>query len=270
MSIVIPVVVIGCALAVGLVLNRRVRPFADSEVKGVKLEALVNPLVSLAVLVLAFTLVQVFGSYQRAQQGASDEARKVDVLYELGGYVAEEDLGADLQAATACYAAAVASHEWDTMADGRTAPQVSPWTAEVRVAIAGMVEAEEQSPVLSAVLTADKERGESRSRRLTEARPSLPGPVFAVLVLAAAVGVFALATFTLPYVARRVQIPVLVLLAVMLALLVACTRDLDRPYDGVLRIEPTDMERVAGDLAGEWSEGHDAPLPCTADGTERV
>jgi hypothetical protein len=269
-SILVPVVVIGVALAVGLVLNGRVRPFADSEIKGVKLEALVNPLVSLSVLILAFTLVQVFSSYQRAQQGASDEARKVDLLFELGGYVPQEAPAADLQAATACYAAAVAEHEWDVMAEGRTAPQVSPWTAQIRGSIDEMVEAETPSPVLSAVLTADKERGEARSRRLTEARPSLPDPVFWLLVLAAAVGVFALATFTLPYVARRVQLPVLCLLALMLSLLIACTRDLDRPYDGVLAIGPTDMERVAADLVEDWSESHpDRPLPCTADGSER-
>ena len=213
--------------------------------------------------------MNVFASFQRASQGAADEARKVDFLYELGGYIPHEH-GAGLQAATACYAAAVASHEWETMADGRTAPLVSPWTRRIRGSIEAMVEAEVPGSVLSAVLTADKERGEARSRRLTEARPSLPPAVFGLLVAAAAVGIFTLATFTLPYVARRVHVPGLVLHAVMLSLLVACTLDMDRPYNGLIAIGPTDMERVAGDLTEEWAETHDEPLPCEADGELRA
>jgi hypothetical protein len=268
-SELVALVVVAAALAAGLLANRWVRPFADSEVKGVKLEALIGPIMSLTVLLVAFTIVTVFGSYTRAAQSASDEARKVDFLYELGGY-ATEPSRSELQSAVACYAAAVAGPEWEVMDDGVTAPQVSPWTAQIRGAIEELIAADAPTPVVSAVLTADKERSEARSRRLTEARPAVPGLLFALFVGSAAVGVFALATFTLPYVARRVQIGVLVLLALLLAIVVGLIRDLDRPYDGLVAVPPTDMERVTGDLAEDWAKEHPGePLPCDARGEAR-
>ena len=117
--------------------------------------------------------------------------------------------------------------------------------------------------MLSTVLTVDKERAEARSRRLTESRASVPPLLFTLLIGAASVGVFALAAFTLPYVGRRVQIGVLVKLALLLAGFIGVIWDMDRPYSGVVAVEATDMSRVAGDLAEEWSEEHpDEPLPC--------
>ncbi len=131
------------------------------------------------------------------------------------------------------------------------------------------MQGEEPTPVLSATLAADKERGEARSRRLTEARPAVPGVLFGLLIASASIGVFALATFTLPYVHRRVQIGVLALLAVLLSLFVGMIRDLDRPYDGFIAIDSTDMTRVAGDLAEDFAEDHpDVQLPCDAQGAE--
>jgi hypothetical protein len=264
----IMVLVVAAALLGGLLANRKVRPFADAEVKGVKLEALIGPIMSLTVLLLAFTLVNVFGSYQRAQQSASEEARKVDFLYELGGY-SPEPTGGDLRAAVACYASAVASFEWPAMEQGRTAPQVSPWTAAIREEIAQLTGADDApGPVVSAVLAADKERGEARSRRLTEARPAVPEALFALLIGSAAVGIAALSTFTLGQVARRVQIGVMSVLALLLAFFVGMVWDMDRPYDGVVAIEATDMSRVAADLRGDFGEDYPGTaLPCDERGT---
>lgn len=263
MSEFVALVVVGIALVAGLIANRWVRPFADSEVKGVKLEALVGPIMSLTVLLVAFTLVNVFGSYNRAVQGAAEESRKVDFLYELGGYVPDAAIQLELQSAVACYAAAVAGPEWDVMDEGRTAPEVSPWTRQIGGAIDQMTQSDVPTPVLSGVLSADKERGEARSRRLTEARPAVPALLYVLLIGSAALGVFALATFTLPYVARRVQFGVLAILALLLSLFVGMIRDMDRPYDGVIALEPTDISRVAGDLAEDFAEDHpEVALPC--------
>ena len=269
MSELVALIIVGAALTAGLIANRWVRPFADTEVKGVKLEALVGPIMSLTVLLVAFTLVNVFASYNRGVQSVSDEARKVDFLYELGGYASDGPAQVELRSATACYAAAVAGPEWEVMADGRTSPTVSPWTRQIRGSIEQLVQGEEPTPVLSATLAADKERGEARSRRLTEARPAVPGVLFGLLIASASIGVFALATFTLPYVHRRVQIGVLALLAVLLSLFVGMIGDLDRPYDGFIAIDSTDMTRVAGDLAEDFAEDHpDVQLPCDAQGAE--
>lgn len=269
MSEVTVLLIVGAALAAGLIVNRWARPFAQSETEGIKLEALLGPIMSLTVLLLAFTIISVFESYGRAVDSASDEARTVDFLYELGGY-SPQPVRDDLQSAVACYAAAVAGPEWDLMHEGRTAPEVSPWTTQIRAAIEELVASDTPTPVLSAVVTTDKERSEARSQRLTEVRPAMPGPLFGLLVGSTAVGMFALATFALASVARRTQVGVLVLLAILLALFVGLIRDLDRPYDGVVSVAPTDIERVSADLAEEWAEDHpSAELPCTHRGESR-
>ncbi len=52
-------IIVGTALGVGLLANWWVRPFADSEVKGIKLEALVGPILLLTVVLIASTLLAV-------------------------------------------------------------------------------------------------------------------------------------------------------------------------------------------------------------------
>jgi hypothetical protein len=60
-----------------------------------------------------------------------------------------------------------------------------------------------------------------------------------------------------------VQIGVLTILAILLALFVGMIRDMDRPYDGLVSVPPTDITRVAGDLAEDWAEDvPGVPLPC--------
>ena len=129
--------------------------------------------------------------------------------------------------------------------------------------IGTLVAAEVQSPVLSSVLNADRERAQARSRRLTEARPSVPTLLFALLIASAATGIFVLAAFTLPDLGRRVQIGVLAVLGTLLALFIGLIFDMDRPYRGLVAGEATDMTRVAGDLTEDWAEDHSGvALPC--------
>jgi hypothetical protein len=255
------------ALLVGIWLNGYVRPFATSEVQGVKLEALIGPILTLTVLLLTFTLVTTFGSFQRAAAGAAVEARKADYLFEMGRLL-PQPVGVRLEAATACYAAAVATFEWETMAQGRTAPEVSVWTAELRATFDEIVDRDDvPSPVLSSALTADRDRGESRSARLTEARPAVPTSIKMILILTATVGLLALATFTLPLVRRRVQIGALAALATLLTVMLLAIDDVDRPYAGLVRVDPVDMQRVAGDLREDFVElNPDVPLPCDEQG----
>lgn len=258
---------VGIALGAGLFANRYVRPFAKSEVQGVKLEALVGPIVSITVLLIAFTLVQVFGSYQRAEMSAADEARKVDYLYEMANYLDEPERQA-LSAATVCYALAVSNYEWPAMAEtGGTAREVSPWTAAMREQYALMVDSEAPSSVQGQIFVADRDRGELRSKRLTEARPAIPTEMKVLLLFTASVGIFALATFTLPNVRRRVQVGVLCTLGLVFVLFLTVMNDMDSPFSGLVRVVPTDITRVSGDLSEDFAEDFPgAPLPCDETG----
>jgi hypothetical protein len=255
------------ALVSGLIANRYVRPFAKTEVQGVKLETLVGPIVSLTVLMLAFTLVTIYGSFLRAQTAAAEEARKVDYQFEMAQLLKDPERQ-QLMSATACYAQAVGTYEWQTMQDGRTAPEVSPWTAQMRAGYQQMTDADNvPSAVMSGILAADRDRGEARSRRLTEARPAVPTELKVLLVLTASTGILILATFTLGSVNRRVQIGVLCVLSGVFVLFLTVIIDMDRPYDGMVSTPPTDIQRVAADLFEDYQEEYpDAPLPCDETG----
>ena len=60
MLFLITALILATALTIGLIANHFVRPFAKTEVQGVKLELLVSPLLTLTVLLLSFVLVQAF------------------------------------------------------------------------------------------------------------------------------------------------------------------------------------------------------------------
>lgn len=259
--------IVGAALVAGLIANKYVRPFAKSEVQGVKLEALVGPIVSLTVLLIAFTLVTVFASFQRGQTAAADEARKVDNQFETAQYLTEPQRQ-EVLSATTCYALAVSTYEWEAMADGKTATEVSPWTKAIRAGYADMVAADDvPSGVMSALLAADRDRAEARSKRLTEARPAVPNELKFLLVLSASLGILALGTFTLGYVSRRVQIGVLSILALVFVLFLTAISDMDRPYDGVIAAPPDDITRVAGELLDDYQEMYpQKALPCDETG----
>jgi hypothetical protein len=259
--------IVGTALVAGLIANRYVRPFAKSEIQGVKLEALVGPIVSLTVLLIAFTLVTVFASFQRGQTAAADEARKVDNQFETAQYLNEPERQ-EVLAATTCYALAVSTYEWEAMADGRTASEVSPWTKAIRAGYADMVKADNvPSGVMSALLAADRDRAEARSKRLTEARPAVPTELKFLLVLSASLGILALGTFTLGYISRKVQIGVLSILALVFVLFLAAISDMDRPYDGIIAAPPDDITRVAGELLEDYQEMYPGKtLPCDETG----
>lgn len=230
-----------------------------------KLEALVSPMVSMSVLVLAFVLVQTFASYGRARDSSGEEARKVDFLFETAGY-APPSQARRLQAAVACYARVMAELEWETTGSGRTAPEASEWTGGMREVYGELVERGGDQP-LPLLLTTDKERGESRSRRLTEARPALPTAITILMIGSTTVGLFALATFTLPNVRRNTQIFALVGLTTVLVVVQLAIADMDRPYTGLIKVPSTDLERVSGDLAEDFGEDHPGrPLPCDEQG----
>jgi hypothetical protein len=268
-SALLVALVVGTALIAGLIANRFVRPFAKTEVQGVKLETLVGPIVSLTVLLLAFTLVTIYGSFLRGQTAAADEARKADNLFETAQLLKDPERQ-QIMAATTCYALAVGSYEWAAMKDGRTAPEVSPWTAQLRDNYASVVSADEvPSAVMSTMLAADRDRGESRSKRLTEARPAVPTELKVLLVITAALGILVLATFTLGSVNRRVQIGVLVVLAGVFVTFLSVIIDMDRPYDGFIMIDSTDISRVAQDFSEDYLEEYpDVPLPCDPTGRQ--
>ena len=157
------------ALLIGLLANRWVRPFAKSEVQGVKLELLISPLLTLTVLLLAFVLVQVFASFRASKDASGLEAGRVVFEFDIAGYY-DDPIAEPMQSALVCYARAVAHQDWPALAgDPELSPAAGRWGAALDIPLAKLREIDNGQPY-GTLLAADKER--SDGRRLTAG----PGP----------------------------------------------------------------------------------------------
>jgi hypothetical protein len=103
-----------------------------------------------------------------------------------------------------------------------------------------------------------------RIHRIKEGQPSVPAPVSAVLAVSVAAAIGGLAAFGHPGVRRRMQLVILAGTTLVFALTLAVVHDLDRPYGGFARIEPTAMLNAERRIAA--SPGGQLP-PCGVDGT---
>ena len=152
------------------------------------------------------------------------------------------------------------------MADGGAAsPRVSAWSTEFRSSFKEL--AQRQDPTFELLVAADDERSTARHTRLGEASPAIPAVVywFMVLSLAATVGAFA---FGLP---RRRGPAHIVLLGVLAALFTGSLlliQDIDRPFDGRIRITGDAMRDTAEDISEDFAADHPGvTLPCDEGGS---
>ena len=77
-----------------------------------------------------------------------------------------------------------------------------------------------------------------RIKRFAEARPTVPGQVWVLLLVTVATAIGGLAALGHPGVRRRLQRAVLAGTTAVLALTLVTMHDLDRPFDGLVRSSP--------------------------------
>lgn len=259
-ALVIIVVVVAGAL--GLLAQRRLATRGGTEsqdsAEGIPLTDLLAPVRILVALVLAFVLVQTFSSYEDAGDAANDEASAVSAEA-VAAALLPAPTGPDLVGLLRCYARAVAGPGWASLEDNRHTSSISS-DADARVA-AAIARAQQAgiSPTLMAEVVADERaRVAARRVRLAEAAPSVPAIVTALLIGCVAITVASTAAFA----GRRIRpslrwtllgITTLIFTASLLVIL-----DLDRPFGGVARVEPTAMRAVEEQI-GTTSSGADPP-----------
>lgn len=259
-------IALAVAFGLGVLLNRWVRPYAKTEVEGVKLETLIGPLLTLTVLMLAFVLVQTFAGYKAAKDGAALEAGRIVAQFDLAGFY-DDDIALPLQQALLCYGRAVVSLEFPYLSENTTPePTVSSWGRMMDVPMAQIGRVNAAQPY-GTLLGIDKERQDGRRLRIVGARNSVPAEMQYLLLGLSILGVFAIATFTLPNVNRRVQAGVLVCVAVALGAVQLTIVDLDGKYSGSIQVPTADFEIVETLMSDRYMERFpDEPLPCGADG----
>ncbi|MGW0034613.1 bestrophin-like domain [Streptomyces sp. NPDC003314] len=264
MALIIVVAVL--ALLAGLAANRFLRPklLSEDDDTGMAVKDLVGPLLTLTVLLLAFVLVTANGSYGKAEVASRGEAKAVDQLVEAAEY-APAAQRAEIQADAVCYARAVRTQEWPAMADGNGSAAPSVWSTDFRRVFREV----EGKPVFGMLVAADNKRSEEREERLTQATASIPGAILWFLLATLVITVMALG-ICLPRRNNRGQIITLVVITALLTTTLCIIRDVDRPFGGIINIEPTAITEIERQATRDFLANHrSSDLPCDDQGDRR-
>ncbi|MFF3554172.1 bestrophin-like domain [Streptomyces tsukubensis] len=251
------------ALLAGLAANRRLRPRLTDrdDAAGLEIRDLVEPLITLTVLLLAFVLVTASSSYGKAETAARSEARALDHLAETAAY-APADRRAALHTQAICYARAVRAQEWPAMSDGEGSPAPGVWSTGFRQSLHGL----QEGPVFALLVAADNKRSEERDERLTQATASIPATIFWFLLATLAVTVVALGS-CLPRRDNRGHLLAVAAITALLAAALCIIRDVDRPFGGIISVSATAMAEVERQTVRDYRAHSPAgELPCDAEG----
>ncbi|MFF6836531.1 hypothetical protein ACFY84_32695 [Streptomyces sp. NPDC012438] len=264
MALIIVVAVL--ALLGGLAANRFLRPrlLSEDDDTGMAVKDLVGPLLTLTVLLLAFVLVTANGSYGKAEVASRGEAKAVDQLVEAAEY-APAAQKAEIQADAVCYARAVRTQEWPAMADGNGSAAPSVWSTDMRRVFRQV----EGKPVFGMLVAADNKRSEEREERLTQATASIPSAILWFLLATLVITVMALG-ICLPRRNNRGQIITLVVITALLTTTLCIIRDVDRPFGGIINIEPTAITEIERQATRDYLANHQTgDLPCDDQGNRK-
>ena len=216
-----------------------------------------GPAATLLALLTALVLAGAATSFSRANTAVQSEAATVANMFETAGYL-KQPYREQFQNAVVCYARAVVGPEWKTMHDDASgSPVPIKWTGDanhgIRSTLAAMTP---DNKLFSRLVTADQKRGDARRSRLSEATPSIPG-----LLMAFVVGVMATMIIYLGVASPRLSplhIAALVISSLTLLAAVGLIRTLDRPYSGLVTIEPTQMRSTEKGIYADFVRSYGA------------
>jgi hypothetical protein len=267
--LLLAVIVLGVALAcVALMFAVRHRARGDHFFIEIERGAGVFAFLGTAFAVLlAFVVLEAFGSFNDARTGAESEATALVELSRSSEFFASTDRE-PLAERLICYARAVIDDEWPAMHEGERSPLVQEWVERLGEALRNVdIRTPSQEAAFLQMLEQEATRVEARRARLSEATRALPAPVWFILVLGAALTI----GFALLFADRREGFLVQGCLIAGVAGLVTAglllVWFLDHPYaDESGSIKPTEMERQ---LEIVENEQRDVTPPCNLAGEPR-
>src|SRR3954451_21623511 len=195
-------------------------------------------------VLLAFITLAAFQTYNGAKSGAASEATSVLEMFRTAEFFPGDERD-ELRSDLVCYGRSVVSAEWPAMGDGHSSPLVDAWIAAYRDLFARLDVASARTRLaFEEVLQEARVRTDGRQERLEEAQPSVPTPLWLVLVLGGVVAV----VLQLAMADRRerlaVQCGMIAGVAAVVAAGLLLVWFLDHPYEGHTgSIQPTNMQR---------------------------
>jgi hypothetical protein len=200
-------------------------------------------------VLLAFVVVVVWEQLEEARSAATEEAAVVEVLHRNVQALGER--GVAVQQGIVAYAEAVAGPEWTAMADDQDESPAADaaserlWSAIYAVEPQGAAEASIFDRTVGQLddLTA------LRRERLLDSRARVPGGVWGVLLVGAALCVgFAFFTGVASF---RVHAMLAGALAATIALALFLVLSIDLPFTGDMGIEPEAMAQVVSEMRAD-------------------
>jgi hypothetical protein len=262
LAFVIVAVAVVIAMFALLAVHRRLRePLLSDPGRGSPTISLVGT--AFAVL-LAFLTVAAFGTYNGAKAGAESEATAVLEMSRTAALFPDEERDR-LRADLVCYARAVAEHEWLTMRDGERSEYVDDWIADYRDEFATMsLETPREQLAFEELLAQADKRTDGRRERLTQSRPSVPLPLWVVLLLGGVVTIAFQIALADPRERRWVQAAMIAGVTAIVTAGLLLVNFLDHPYDDHTgSIQPAEMHETVSMV--EEAEAA-LPLRCDEDG----
>ena len=264
-ALVVVVLVVTAALVYNRLVWRPGQASGRTSQDGLSVPALIGPLGTLSVLLLVFVLVQTYASWSAAGDAETAEATATLLLFREADLVSDARIRNRLRAEVVCYATSVIHQEWPAMHDRRVSSVPTYWAARIRETGVRLTRTSAERNAGENLVARDGQRASARQQRLGEARPTVPGALFLLMLFAVAVTLGIAGVVTESPVGRGVHLVIVVATGAVLATTLTLVRDLDQPYSGALRRDPNQTEFIRAQIAPEVR----GALPCDDRGIPR-
>jgi hypothetical protein len=267
----IVILVVADAVTIGAMLFvRRRAPEGSYFADGDRASGVFGVLATGFAIFAGFVIFLAFTSYDNSRSGAEAEALTVVQQFETAQFLPVR-VRTRLTGELSCYGRSVVHQEWPKMEDGSIGDALNPWAVRLfrTLKVADPNAATEQS-AYDKWLDQTSDREEARRDRIHGAAGIVPGSIWIVLFLTAAVVFAYMLFFADSGEAARSQAMLMGSATTVVVATLLAINALDNPYrPGVGNIKPLAMERALRLIdQARAAVNENARLPCDTEGAE--
>jgi Ca2+/H+ antiporter len=233
-----------CAAIVFLLLVTRISSTAARRESNDFTGAVVAVMGTTYAVILAFTLSGVWSMAQQAQANEEQEANALVNVFRIASQLQDPNANR-IQKLCVRYADNILQHEWAAMEKEQMTSEGADIINQLWLLV-GQSQAHAQPDAIAAYQLMEELRGLTQYRRLRamQTREHLPKILWAVLIAGGIITVGAASLFGV----RKFSFHLAQVLALtfLIALVLVAIADIDRPYQGLVKVEPTGFEFAVG------------------------
>jgi hypothetical protein len=208
-------------------------------------------------VIIAFMLSDVWNDYQAAETNTEMEANSLLRIYRLAEGIPQQQ-AEHLRALAIQYGELAISQEWpamehDSISQGLTDTAKQLWSSVLQVKTV----TQEQQLSLQQIMSGVGALTEHRRIRELQSRSKLPGIFWVVLIVGGSLTVLYSCLFDVEE--RRMHAVHVVGITFMVALVLVSIADVDRPYGGAIRIQPTAFRTALQSMTPTSAPGQVTP-----------